>query len=576
MLDNDTQTPKKYKILFYHANPHGMNSWVYPTVMVLKTYIETEYKDLPPHLEWLLPLQDEMDDEKLLDKIINQKVDILCTSHYLWNHHALMDQMSRIHKRLPSHVKVISGGPSINVNINTEFFQQYPWVDYAVYGPGEQAFGDIVTHLVFNKPLIAFNTANCAWVDKVIGKTVMAGYKFVKLIPQSPYTSQEKLFTEMIEKSNRDSDLAIFSYELTRGCPYACTFCDWNSGLGNKISRRKKTFEQEIDLFQKIGATHVYLADANIGQYDEDVEMFEYFAKKNIEENAGFLIWGNFSKTKKENNKKIFHLAAKGHLTSQWFNFSIQDTNQQILENCDRPDVGWEIHRDMARELTSTYPGRYVIAQMIYGLPGQTPSTWRQTLKDLGQEMMLPNIFLNMPLAASPAMYDKSYQEKFNFKYINSYRFAYNPSSVTTAGQRYLCLIPKSCNSFGRDELISMNLFNAIYYAAIKLNIGLTQVNVGELFPIETIVDDFLQTSQYQDLYDNLYNNWIIDNNYFYSINFSGQEEYCPDENLGNHLLSDQGFISYVARFLSPESRLQFLNPEKQQQIQDFWGKGLF
>jgi hypothetical protein len=121
-----------------------------------------------------------------------------------------------------------------------------------------------------------------------------------------------------------------------------------------------------------------------------------------------------------------------------------------------------------------------------------------------------------------------------------------------------------------------MNLFNAIYYAAIKLNIGLTQVNVGELFPIETIVDDFLQTSQYQDLYDNLYNNWIIDNNYFYSINFSGQEEYCPDENLGNHLLSDQGFISYVARFLSPESRLQFLNPEKQQQIQDFWGKGLF
>ena len=110
-------------------------------------------------------------------------------------------------------------------------------------------------------------------------------------------------------------------------------FCDWNSGLTNKTTRRKGTYEDEIDLFYDLGIKGIYLADANVGQYEEDIDMVAYLAKKNIEEGAEFRTDGNFSKLRKENNLKIYHLLARGNLITDnaGFIISVQDTNEDVL-----------------------------------------------------------------------------------------------------------------------------------------------------------------------------------------------------------------------------------------------------
>jgi tRNA A37 methylthiotransferase MiaB len=234
-----------------------------------------------------------------------------------------------------------------------------------VYGAGEQAFADIIDHLVNQKPMIAFNTSNCAWKNHNTGKTVVADYKFVKMIETSPFVHNAKLFGRMVADAKKKNVPVWLPYTLTRGCPYSCTFCDWNSGLGNKVSRRKNTYREEIDLFQQVGIKDIYLSDANVGQYDEDIEMIEYFAQKNLEENAGFHVSGNFSKLKKENNLKIFHTMARGKLINKTFNLSIQDINKEILDNINRPDVGWETHVSMAKELQEKY---YIFKQTLWKL----------------------------------------------------------------------------------------------------------------------------------------------------------------------------------------------------------------
>jgi hypothetical protein len=43
--------------------------------------------------------------------------------------------------------------------------------------------------------------------------------------------------------------------------------------------------------------------------------MIEYFGQKNLQENAGFHVGGNFSKLKKDNNLKIFHIMSR---TGSW------------------------------------------------------------------------------------------------------------------------------------------------------------------------------------------------------------------------------------------------------------------
>jgi hypothetical protein len=418
-----------------------------------------------------------------------------------------------------------------------------------VYSAGEQAFADIVDHLITNKPLIAFNTSNCAWKNNNTGKISVADYKFVKMIETSPFVHNKELFSAMVNDAKKKNAPVWLPYTLTRGCPYSCTFCDWNSGLGNKVSRRKNTYQQEIDLFQQLGVTNIYLSDANVGQYDEDIDMIDYFAEKNLKENAGFHVGGNFSKLKKENNLKIFNIMARGRLVSKTLNFSVQDINQQVLDNINRPDVGWDVHVAMADELREKHPHLIVKAQLIYGLPGQTPATWRHTLEQVTQQNILPVIFLNEPLPASPAIYDPEYQRRFQYEYVHSNRII---------GGIYSSKIPKKSSSFDQQDLVQMNLLSAMYLALSAINFALREQNFQPL-NITQIVDEFLTSVHYKNLYNNLYHNWTVENNFYYTVDFSGNPTQIADLILGLELAQDPYFIKYLSTFVSDNQRREFL-----------------
>lgn len=510
-------TTNKLKILFYHANPVDWpKAWLYPLVLQLKMQIELFCPEIKDQLEWLIPIQQEISDEELIKQIEQTDVDILCTSHYIWNHDYLCEQLSRIKNKLKPDFKIIAGGPSIDVNINKEFFTHHHYIDYAVYGPGEVAFADIITHLISKKPLVAFNTSNCAWQNHKTGKTTIADYKVVKMIETSPYIHNKDMFTVMATQLKEQAKLVKkevwMPYTVTRGCPYSCTFCDWNGGLGTKVSRRKNTYQQEIDLFEELDLTNVYLSDANVGLYNEDVDMVEYFAEKNIKGNNKFIIQGNYSKLNKNNNLKIFHALARGRLITRTLNFSLQDTNQQVLKNIDRPDIGWDEHVKIARELKTTHPHLIIKAQIIYGLPGQTPETWKQTLLQLIEENILPIIFLNEPLASSPALYDPNYQDKFQFEYIESNRLDWGHRT-------YSSVMPKKCISFSQLDLVEMQVTSVFMHAlsVINLHLNLTREK------LELITDSLLTSENYCRLRDNLYHNWTVDNNFVYTISFAGE-----------------------------------------------------
>jgi putative methyltransferase len=535
-------TNQRFRILLYHAG--GTRSWLYPAVLHLKTYVDITYPEIAERLEWLVPIQHTLTDTELLAYVEQHRPDILCTSHYIWNHEYLINQLNRIKSQLLPHVKTIVGGPSIDVNLDPDFFNKHPYIDYAVYGAGEHAFADIIKSLVTNTALVAFNTSNCGWVNPKTGLSIVADYKFVKMISTSPFTHNRELFAAMTQDLLDRSGVLHLPYTLTRGCPYSCTFCDWNSGLGNKISRRKNTYQEEIDLFHELGIKQIYLSDANVGQYDEDVNMIEYFAQKNLQHNAEFRISGNYSKLRKDINLKIFNIMAQSGLVQKTLNFSIQDTNEEILKNINRPDVGWETHAAMADQLVANYPNLIVKAQLIYGLPGQTPATWRETLCQITQKNILPIVFLNEPLPASPAMYDPEYQRRFQFEYVNSTR-------VDTELDFYVSEIPKKCFSFDQHDLVKMALLSGIYNALSAIKFIVSQ-QAGEYIDIEPIVDNFLISSYYHTLYNNLYTNWTTEQKFYFTTSFAGNSAViaCETRTFGSSLAKDNNFIVYIAKLL--------------------------
>ena len=549
---------KKTRILFYQT---GMQGWIKVNVLVFKTFIDTLYPDLAEKLEWLLPIQDAMTDEGLIRHIKQNNVDILCTSHYLWNHDFLTNQLSRIKSKLTLRA-VIAGGPSIDVNNNQGFFDQHPYIDYAVYGAGEQAFADIVSHLVLETPMIAFNTSNCAWKHGQTGKTTVANYKFVKMLETSPFVHNAELFGRMVENAKKTNVTNIdewVPYTLTRGCPYACTFCDWNSGLGNKVSRRKNTYRQEIDLFQKLGLKNIYLSDANVGQYDEDVDMVMYFAEKNLNENAGFRISGNYSKLKKENNLKMFNIMAESGLVQYTFNFAVQDINEQVLKNIDRPDVGWDVHVAMADELREKHPHLIVKTQLICGLPGQTVESWQETMQEILANNMLPVWFINEPLPASPAMYDPEYQKKWQFEYDKAVRKDFQE-------KYYVGIVPKKCISFDQHDLTQMIVLSGISEAISIINLAVIQ-HSGSRLDTKFIIDNLLLSEGYRILCDNLYKNWTNEQKFYFTQDFVGNvaDYSCEVGYPSVSLIRLEEFILQLQNLVPDvqKEQLSYLNKEK-------------
>jgi len=505
-----------FKIFFYHANDTlGQASdrqiFLGIAALYLKTYIDYNKKNIADKIEWLVPVQQKMSDEELIEKINQEKPDIFCTSHYLWNNNFISDQLQRIKPYVDKNILFVAGGPSVDVNINDNFFQDNPAIDYALYGAGEVGFADLVESIINNKKLLRINTSNIAWFDADKNKQVIADFVYVPQLKISPYTHNASLFSSMVKQMLGKNLLVIVPYELTRGCPYKCTFCDWNSGLTNKTTRRKGTYEDEIDLFYDLGIKGIYLADANVGQYQEDIDMIEYLSKKNIEEGAGFRLDGNFSKLRKENNLKIYHHLAKADLVTDnaGFTISVQDINKDILTNIDRPDVGWDVHVKIMKELREHYPRKPSQVQLIQGLPGQTVESWKQTLNTVASEATFLQIFVSELLSASPAARDKTYQDRFKFEYSDAERFN---GEEFFSGQ-----FTKSCVSFSQQDYVEMSIWSTFYSALVYFREQSTA-----RFDFDAVVRSFENSTIYQKLLANLAENWIVKNKFFYTIDFNG------------------------------------------------------
>jgi tRNA A37 methylthiotransferase MiaB len=540
-----------FKIFFYHANDSiGYNTdrqiYLGIAALYLKTHIDHNKKHIANKIEWLIPQQEKLSDKDLIDKLNKEKPDIFCTSHYIWNHDHLSKQIERIRPHVSKNILFVAGGPSIDVNIDKNFFQKHPSIDYAMYGAGEAGFADLIESLMEDKKLIKFNTSNIAWYDVEKNKQIVADFKYVPQTKISPYTHNVSLFSSMVKQMLDKNLLVIVPYELTRGCPYKCTFCDWNSGLTNKTTRRKGTYEDEIDLFYDLGIKGIYLADANVGQYEEDIDMVAYLAKKNIEEGAEFRTDGNFSKLRKENNLKIYHLLARGNLITDnaGFIISVQDTNEDVLINIDRPDVGWDVHVKIMKELQEHYPKKPSQVQLIQGLPGQTVESWKQTLKTVASEATFMHIFVSELLSASPAARDENYQDRFKFEYSDAERFN---SQEFFKGQ-----FTKSCVSFSQCDYVEMSIWSTFYSGLVYFRSQSTA-----RFDFDAVVRSFAESTAYQKLLSNLQENWLVKNKFFYTIDFNGAPllenplSTCHFKSTGINWAHSVKFLQLVANHLT-------------------------
>ena len=280
-------------------------------------------------------------------------------SVYVWNEQYCLTLAEKIKRRWPSCV-IIFGGPQTGGR-----HLGYDFIDHIVYSEGETAFTDILEKY-----------AN--------GDKPQRIYKLPRLdvlnIP-SPYLTG--ILDKVIEKYARTDYYFNAILETSRGCPYACTFCDWGGLTYSKVKKLEmEKIEQEINWFATHRVRSVMLADANFGIFkDRDCEIANMLLQNShVCRPGSSLEYVNINYAK-NSNENVFKLAKILQPVSNGLTLSAQSMSPEVLkiikrDNMQSNDVRHILKLADIHELP-TY------TELILGLPGETAESFIHGVTEL-------------------------------------------------------------------------------------------------------------------------------------------------------------------------------------------------
>lgn len=322
--------------------------WLNPTISFRAIYADTAWMELSstcPNEHWIQPIinwDGYSTIEELVNEILSHSPDMLCVSSYVWNEKLCSDVLEKIKTSNPSIITVRGGPQQTNNN----------FIDYSCnpLSPGEPFIVELINNLTNSSYAIPTKqfpeesslVKNASYISEValIGK--------IKNIP------------------------SVVMLETTRGCPYACTYCEWGGGIGTKITQKPlhNVFD-EIDLCSLLQIDNIDLTDANFGILKRDAEIIQRMGdnKKQYGYPKSTYVFG-IAKTRLDKKEKILEIGIESGLMDH-FIVPIQGISKEVMNNIKRTDVPLQDILNLAMKLRKKWnvEPRF---ELILGLPGST------------------------------------------------------------------------------------------------------------------------------------------------------------------------------------------------------------
>ena len=301
---------------------------------------------------------------------------IVAFSVYVWNKNYSFE-LAKLLKKINPNIILIFGGPEIPIE-DKNIFVNYPFMDYVIKNEGEKSFKALLEKIIELKDKVSIPGLLINDNGQLIDTGVPLRIDDLNEIP-SPYI--EGVFDKIIADNPTVEWNATL--ETNRGCPYACTFCDWGSLTYSKVKKfeLERVF-QELEWIGKNKCGFVTVTDANFGIF---VERDNQIADKLLEVQDTYGYPYTFSVTWAKNQKDEVINIVKKLISSEKFNqgltVSVQSMNLDVLENIKRKNLEQHRIKEILRlcEL-KTVP---TYTELILGLPGETLSSWKENFWQL-------------------------------------------------------------------------------------------------------------------------------------------------------------------------------------------------
>ena len=214
------------------------------------------------------------------------------------------------------------------------------------------------------------------------------------------------MFDKLLANAPKN-DLWNGTIETNRGCPFACTFCDWGSLTYAKIKKFPiPKVLQELTWMSENKVDYVTIADANFGVFtDRDLEFTEKLVALQNEYGYPKVVDATWYKNSSD---EILEIVKK--FISSGFNrgltLSVQSMDMDVLDEIKRRNMEMSdlkmIFDKCNRENIPSY------TELILGLPKETYESWKRgvcEVLDAGQHnaieswlaQLLENAHMNLP-----------------------------------------------------------------------------------------------------------------------------------------------------------------------------------
>ncbi|SFU43347.1 Radical SAM superfamily enzyme YgiQ, UPF0313 family [Clostridium sp. DSM 8431] len=346
-------------------------------------------------------------EEHILERIIEEKPDVVTFSTYIWNIE-MVERLSKLIKLVNPSIEILFGGPE--VSYDSMLFLKENVGDYVIEGEGEVTFREFVE---YKQGLREINTVRGLYYkekDNVLYNGSRPPMSLDDVI--FPYEEDEDL-------SNK-----IVYYESSRGCPFNCKYCLSSTSHGVRFRSIDKVLK-ELQFFIDKKVKLVKFVDRTFNcNTKHSMAIWKYLIEADTNTHFHFEISADILK-----NEEI-DLLRKAPLDRFQFEVGVQTTNDDVLRNINR-FVNFSDIKDKVCELLSIKNIKQHL-DLIAGLPGEDYESFKKSFNDVHsiqpEEIQLGFLKLlkGSAMREESAKYDMKFSPYPPYEILSTNKISYN------------------------------------------------------------------------------------------------------------------------------------------------------
>lgn len=305
-----------------------------------------------------------------------QPADVLAYSTYVWNERYSLEVARRAKARTPG-AFVVLGGPSVprRPERAAAFLREHDFVDALVFGEGELAFREVLRALLDQLPLEEIPGLALRASARPEGALLTAPRARITDLAETGSPYLDGTFDALLGQGAGPGAAIL---ETNRGCPFACTFCDWGQAINSKVHELPaERLHKELAFVARHRIPYLYIVDANFGIRRRDLGLIREIGRLKQAEGAPQYVFFHLTKNATERHLEVV-LALREAGIGTHLALSAQDFEPRVLLAVKRENIDL----DKALELRRICHERGIptFNELILGLPEQTYDSFARSM----------------------------------------------------------------------------------------------------------------------------------------------------------------------------------------------------